>query len=185
MLSGGVAVFLMYWHYLSWIATLFHLLFFFFFTTLVMKNNVCFLCFIKNELILTLFQDAVCFIHFRITVPESVEDPLVFPGSSWSLVMRLHLMIMLKCGRWWEWRCDKWWCWPWLWLSAKLLYCLRIARLNLSFWWGRNDPAAAFSSQIDQALIFLRKLLHLNLMWFSRWLLCMILSLYIFFCFFF
>jgi hypothetical protein len=26
-----------------------------------------------------LLQDAACFIHFRVTVPESVEDPLVFP----------------------------------------------------------------------------------------------------------
>jgi hypothetical protein len=26
-----------------------------------------------------LFQDAACLIHFRVTVPESVEDPLVFP----------------------------------------------------------------------------------------------------------
>jgi len=54
----------------------------FLFHNISKENNVCFLCFIKNELILNLFQDAACFIHSRGTVPESVEDPLVFPGSS-------------------------------------------------------------------------------------------------------
>ena len=140
MLSGGVTVFLS-------VLTLFFMSrhtvspsCLFLFHSVSKENNVCFLCFIK--LTDTHFVPRCSlFYSFCVTVSESVEDPLVFPGSSWSLVMRLHLMIMLKCGRWWEWRCDKWWCWPWLWLSAKLLYCLRIARINLSFWWGRNDPA--------------------------------------------
>jgi hypothetical protein len=50
---------------------------------------------------------------------------------------------------------------------------------------GETRSSCGFSSQIDKALIFLLNLLHLNLPWFSRWLLCMMLSLYMFFCFFF
>ena len=53
----------------------------FLFHSISKENNVCFLCFIK--LTDTHFVPRCSlFYSFCVTVSESVEDPLVFPGSS-------------------------------------------------------------------------------------------------------
>jgi hypothetical protein len=83
MLSGGVTVFLsvltlffMSRHTLS------HLLVFFFFTALVKKIMFVF-CVFFFKLTNTHFVPRCSLFHsFCVTVSESVEDPLVFPGSS-------------------------------------------------------------------------------------------------------
>jgi hypothetical protein len=68
------------------------------------------------------------FHSFCFAVPESVEDFLVLPGSSWA-----QLMNIFKCGRWWELGCDEWRCWSWLWLSTNFFIEERPAGLILSF----------------------------------------------------
>ena len=81
ILSGGVAVFFSECTDINFHAPLHYFTFLSKYHHISKENNVCRLCFIK--LTDTHFVPRCSLFHsFCVTVSESVEDPLVFPGSS-------------------------------------------------------------------------------------------------------